>query len=955
METHKGGTLPKRSCDHSRTCSKTSHSCVCDSVLAVLVLLQLVLLAVGLAYVLYVTAPVGDVCTWWPWAVAISCLIFLLDALATSALLSGLVCARVKRAKYDYYVEMEERVMNSVQDGSSSAAPKPSMSTCCCWILGIFVVLLFVVIVALVVVVALYNPTTVLPTQLPGLYEALDIKYDVNGVPHITAQNVHDAFMGVALVHCRDRLWQMDMSRRLGLGSLSELLGSTALRADMSIHILGLNRAVERTVAALDDTTRMVMQAYVDGVNAYLATNPTLPLEYTVLGVTPRQWEIGDLIAWFKVIDMYMSHDLRRTQMFYDFLTVYGLSYERIMTLLPPVDRSAVPTAILLEDMANGHGPALGRVCPASETDPPAMIDFINSFIGQAAPTGDEEDDDSSSGKYFFSEFFFGGVKASNNWVVSGEFTGAGPILANDPHLTLSSPSVWYQLHLTIEDEQEIYGVTFPGYPFALLGKTNKFSWGVTNAGVDVQDLYLIDLDPSDSSRYMKHGVSYPFKVITEQIAVKDSSSYPVTVRLTQDDMPILTDMYMPIRNGPPIALKWACIDPSVTDTTPKGLYHLNLDVDDWASFKDAMSYSIGPVLNFVFASNTGDIGYHLVGRVPQRPLGFTGGWPVPYNGSYDWNGFIEFNDLPWTLNPPRGWIANANSMITPIGYEAEGCLMPGGWDAHFRQQRMDDVLAELVANANQHPVSVYDMQTLQMDAVAYRFNSLYPLFETLHQHPELLSDDSQEWVQRLLFWDSDSGIGSHEAAIFNSFLLELLRVDKAETGQDQWGNWFNAWMHIVNVFTGDEYDPGCGGDCLAYAAQAFNNAFIRVNSSTEWGVDVHKAYFLHSVMSSAPDMVSCMFNRNAEDGGDCATIQSGCPADSADFRCVSGPGMRCVFEFPGGDHFENTISWMNSVGNSGNPLSWHYDDLLGPWSDGGFTDPTTAAIETVFHIEPEY
>ncbi|KAH3756787.1 penicillin acylase family protein [Pelomyxa schiedti] len=932
----------------SLKCKLPSSHNLAQGALAAGLCTQAALCASAVVYASVVTRHISDACVWWGVSVGVAAGLLVAANLALSGAVFGAwrLVSKHSVAPNEWPSYLLLRGTNLVQP--SNLKYKIFIGCGSALVFIAFVISLFILIV-----VAINIPDDGIPAQIPGLYDEVDITYDSNGVPHIYARNLHDGVMSIALVHSRDRLWQMEMSRRIGLGTISEILGNATLDDDIAMRTLGINRAVKRSVATLSNESRAILQAYCDGVNAFLDTDPQLPLEFTLLGVKPRRWELEDTISWLKVIDLYMAHDIRRQGIFWNFLTKQGLSYSRIMELYPAINRTATATTLSLEDMANGHGPTVGEVCPASEIDPPEMIDYINSFIKKMPSPSSTP---TASPSPTFHNTFSGGVEASNNWVVHGNITGTGPILANDPHLQFSSPAIWYQVHLVVEGQYDIYEATFPGFPLGLIGKTTLGSWGVTNGGVDVQDLYVIDTDQNDPSRYIYNGSSLSFITETEEILVKDSSPYILNVRLTQDAMPILTDNYMDSNGDTVLALKWATIDPTIIDTTMDALSMINFNLSDWESFTEAVSLLIGPVLNLVFTSSNGDIGYRLGGLVPQRRSGYSGKFPVPGNGSYEWTGYIPFDELPWSRNPPKGWLATANNMITPVGYEKPGCILPGCFDVHFREQRISDSLRDLSSRKLRN-ITAFDMQNLQMDSVSMRFQSLIPVLQQLQLHPELLSAESQDWVDNLLLWDGVSSIGSHEAAVFNSWAQELLRVDKNETGQDQWGSYFNAWMHIVSTFTGQENNPGCEGDCTAFAARAFNNAFKRVGSSDQWGVTVHQAAFNHLVMNSAPSPIRCVFNRHVADGGDCDTVQSACPADSDDMQCTAGPGFRAVFSYEddAGEGIMGAAAteWMLSLGQSGNPLSSHYDDMMKVWSQGQLFEATSYTVESTYHISP--
>eukprot|EP01105_Mastigella_eilhardi_P006355 TRINITY_DN17961_c0_g1_i1.p1 TRINITY_DN17961_c0_g1~~TRINITY_DN17961_c0_g1_i1.p1 ORF type:complete len:939 (-),score=183.12 TRINITY_DN17961_c0_g1_i1:167-2983(-) len=875
-------------------------------------------------FTVWATRQLAGECSWWPYAVAILLvLVLVFPAIPVAVCLcgsgsfigrkkaKGLLCGRV--------VEV---------------------------ICGLLFSVAFVVVVGIACALVYLETGHRIPREIAGLSDEVTIEYDYNDIPHITASTMRDAFLGIGLVHARHRLWEMESERRLGKGTLSEVLGADSLSADMEMRNLGLYLAAQRVLALLSDAEKDALQGYCDGVNAYIDSNPHLPLEFLIFGFKPAHWEPVDSLVIAKVMGFELSTDLDAMITRWQWLIEHNVSYERALQLYPQYNRSAHLTGLALDEMSV---PSVGVVEPASETEAPEIINFYNSLRGHKASTYPDAVGAAEANRlltstpsvqpYDFEPLRHG---PSNNFVVSGKLTGTGPILANDPHLTLSSPGVWFGMRLTIRGLSEAVGVAFPGVPGIVIGHTEHAAWGVTTTAADVQDLYVIDVT-ADGQGYHYDGQVLPFVTRQEVISIKDKDPYIMTVYLTQDGMPLLTaPLVHPY--GPPLALKWPAIDPAVDDLTVLSFYKLLL-VANWTDFREALRGFVGPVHNFVFASDNGDIGYLMPGLLPQRSPGHTGLFPVPGNTSaYRWRDYIPFDLLPQSLNPEKGYIVTANNQITPIGYEKPGWNMHGEYLMHYRAQRISDLIEQMAA-AN-HLITVEDLRTIQLDVASTQFQDLLPAIRGMPE--SALSSVASEWRQKLLVWDGNEVVGSEEATVFNSWVLELQRVDSNELGMTQWGDWSTAWAHILGVFLGEEEDPGCDGDCPLFAAQALNTAVMRFTPGKKWGSDLHRAQFLHPVMSSAPDYVGCIFDRTAEHGGDCNTVNAGCFKDNSEMGMTIGPSYRQIIalsDINGGSKF------LVPPGQSGEPLSQHYADMLKPWSAGEYLSMSISDYHTAYRV----
>jgi penicillin amidase len=488
---------------------------------------------------------------------------------------------------------------------------------------------------------------------VPGLLAPVEVIRDDWGVPHIYAQNEQDLFFAQGFVHAQDRLWQMEFNRRIGSGTLSAALGEATEETDRFLRTIGLRRAAEKEWLLLDDDTRSILEAYAAGVNAYVETHrDRLPLEFTILGVDPSPWTAVDTLAWGKVMSFNLGGnyelELLRARI------IAELGEEAAQQLLPPYADGA-PVII----------PPEARSYAWLRDSDFGGLDALAAILGDRGATW-----------------------GSNNWTVHGSHTATGlPLLANDTHLGLNMPSIWYEngLHGGRFDS---VGFSFPGAPMVIIGHNSRIAWGVTNLGPDVQDFYIEKLnDPIHPTQYEFRGEWQELQVVQEIIEVKDQSPVTLDVFITHHG-PIMNDVIGDLEEAEPMALQWTALDSSYLF---RAVTLINL-ASNWDDFRQALSYWDVPSQNFVYADVDGNIGYQSPGNIPVRAPGHQGLVPVPgWTGEYEWQGSIPFNELPSVLNPPTGFVATANNKVVPDDYPYH---LAFEWAAPYRAQRITELLA---------------------------------------------------------------------------------------------------------------------------------------------------------------------------------------------------------------------------------------------------------------------
>ncbi len=626
-------------------------------------------------------------------------------------------------------------------------------------------------------------PQTSGTLQITGLSAPVSVQRDASGIPQIYAQSSADLFLAEGYVQAQDRFWQMDVDRHITSGTLASMLGSGALKYDEFVRTLGWRTVAEQSYAQLKPETKQFLQAYSQGVNDYLATHSggsSLSIEYTIIGAPlvgtvsdykPAAWTPVDSVAWIEA----MAWDLRENvdnEIARSLLT-QTLSADQIEQLYPSYPYSTHSTIVTQGALV---GSAYEQNATAAAALPSAaqlklaqlsqLLAQIPSVLGPADPAGS-------------------GV-GSNSWVVSGSLTSTGmPLLANDPHLAPSVPSVWYQVglhcvNLGTQCPYDVAGYSFPGMPGVVIGHNANVAWGFTNEGADVSDLYLEKIDGAD---YLYDGKEYPLTERTETIDVAGQQSETITVRSTRHG-PLISDASdtdklvgkdaPAARSGDPaqgaapgiqygVALQWTALQPN---PTMDALFELDR-ATDWTEFRAAAADFTVPAQNLVYADTKGNIGYQAPGRIPIRKSG-DGRWPVPgWTSAYDWTGYIPFSALPNEYDPAQGFIVTANNAVVGPTYPY---TLTTDWDYGYRSQRITDDIKRLTSNG--HKISVSDMASIQNDSYNPEAALLTPYLL------KLKTDAFTKPAQALLKnWDYTQPATSGAAAYYNAVWAEILKL----------------------------------------------------------------------------------------------------------------------------------------------------------------------------------
>ena len=725
---------------------------------------------------------------------------------------------------------------------------------------------------------------------VPGLASPVEVLRDRYAVPHVLAGSLRDAAFGLGYAHAQDRLWQMEMARRFIQGRLAELFGASAVNTDILMRSMGLYGAAEEAVKHLSPEARSTLQAYADGVNAYLrAHKGPWPIEFLLAGDTPELWMPADSLAVLKGMAMQLS----------------GNAYSEAAraALIPVLGRKGVENFFV----------------PFSAAPVPSYLDTLygTTQTGQAYPVPD--------------------TTASDNWVVDGAHSVTGkPLLANDPHLGFSIPSVWYLAHLSFGDE-DLVGGTLAGLPAIVAGRNRHVAWGETNTGPDTQDLYLERLNPDNRRQYQVPGGWADFENRLETIKVRFGADRRVLVRSTRHG-PVMpgTSALGAAPAGYVMALAWTAF--ASDDTSFDAILGINRarNADD---VKKAGKALVTPMQNIVFADDEGHIGLMLPGRVPIRSERNDSLGIVPaqgWDGRYDWEGFIPPEDMVVVEDPPSGRIATANNDTQPEGYRY---TLSREWEAPYRFNRIETLLQA----TKQHSLQSFRaIQTDMVDTYALELKRYLimagPFSGTDAQAAKLI----EQWKgamqasrpEPLIFvaWERalarriyGDELGIQFANFVNHRPEFTLRALSSEDGEERWCD--------------DRTTPEVE-DCPSRVRLALHDAVTELSQAYgndplrwRWG-DAHTAIHRAQPFGAFP-VIGSYFNREVTMDGGAFTLLR---ADFAmrgpqPYAAIHGAGFRGIYDLAAPDR----SLYIISTGQSGNLFSPHYDDLLSTWAHGGY------------------
>jgi penicillin amidase len=554
--------------------------------------------------------------------------------------------------------------------------------------------------------------------KLEGLHGPVKVFRDAWGMPHIYAADEHDLFMAQGFVQAQDRLWQMEINRRLAAGRLSEIMGPQTIEIDRFMRTLGVMRAAKEELSAYTGSSLEILQAFSEGVNAFLRIKRRgLPLEFRILRFRPEPWQPEDSVAWGKVMALFGStnwqEELVRAMM------AEALGPEKTRDLL---DRNKRPTPTIIPPRLGAKAPD----CNGSSKNP----------------------------------FTFPVSGASNSWVVGGKKTLTGyPILANDMHLPVAVPSIWYEMHLA-GGRFDVIGLSFPGIPLVIAGHNQDVAWGITFSCTDVQDIFFERFHDEGRSLYLYRDRWLDTQIIEEEIRIKGQMKPDLhRVSVTRHG-PVISDHVAGMTGLKyPFCLRWSAQAPG--NMVPNML-GINL-ARKWEDFKAAAQNWTEPPINLVYADKQGNIGYLLASRIPIRAGGHGEGPFEGWTGENEWLGYVRENQKPFLLNPERGFLATANNQVVGPGYPYYLSVdyVPG-----FRAARIEESLSE-----TGRKFCVEDFRNLQGDLKSPAAQSVLAVAGRIGGR----SPEAAQLVKVLRGWDQAMSSDSSGGAIYMVLIQRLL------------------------------------------------------------------------------------------------------------------------------------------------------------------------------------
>ncbi len=794
-----------------------------------------------------------------------------------------------------------------------------------------YLVLLLILLVALIGLGVVYTlrspfPQTDGALTVSGLQDSVTVKRDELGVAHIYAENTHDLFFAQGYTHAQDRFWQMEFWRHIGMGRLSEIVGPPTLETDKFIRNMGWNRlAVNSAENYRVNSPELwtILEAYSAGVNAWIADNgDNISFNQTVLNLSAGEWEIEPwepvhTVAWGVVMawDLRGSSNLNSEQSWAELQEALGPELlEQIMPAYPANRPVIVPSS------AETHTPTPANAEPAeAATDQPINLSQF-TFVGSEPPNG----------------FALGSGPqlGSNNWVVAGQHTDTGqPLLADDPHVGVQMPSIWYWngLHAPGWD---VAGMSFAGVPGVIIGHNDRIAWGVTNMTADSQDVYIEKLNPDNPRQYEVNGEWQDMVLIKEEIKVNGGETVVLDVYETVHG-PLLNTLDEELEQA--LTARW-------TAATPSRIFQSVIELNqaqDYEGFRDALSKWDSSPQNIVYADVDGNIAYQSTGLYPVR-RGWEGTQPVAgWTGEFEWDGFIPYDEMPRLFNPPEGFIVTANNAIVDAQFPY---YLARDWASGDRAQRITDMLEAQIETGGE--VSAEIFQQIQNDNYELLLDSYRPLLATLDTQSEL----EQEALGLILDWDGQLAIDSTGATAFEVFLWQLAEsaiADEIGGATDvSNGSRTRIFLHALaadldsqlwdNITTSKTETPD---DIMRLALEQTTVYLVKtmggIPSNWVWGDLHHITFSSNPLGESGIGQLEAIVNRGPFPvaGGSSAVNANGFSWGDNFGRVRSNPSMRMIIDLA---DFDRSLA-IHPTGQSGHPSHKNYDSMIDLWLNGQY------------------
>lgn len=805
-----------------------------------------------------------------------------------------------------------------------------------------------------------YIPNTIAPKSFPqidgeiqvaGLDGVVDIYRDRMGIPHIYASTTHDLFFAQGYVHAQDRFWQMDFWRHIGSGRLSEMFGEGQVETDMFLRTLGWRQTAEAEYAALGPESKAILDAYAEGVNAYIQGREAveISLEYLILtgllnpDYSIEAWTPVHSLTWGKAMawDLggNMDNEIERA------ILLQTLTPEQLAELFPPYPQDH---PVIVPAIGENASQVEGYLSQADSNSRLSTLDLQSLNLQPLAE------------KLALLDAVLGpssdGI-GSNSWAVSGKLTATGmPLLANDMHLGIQMPSIWYHVAMHCQPRSEacpfeVTGFSFAGVPGVIAGHNDKIAWGYTNVGPDVQDLYIEKVNPENPNQYEVNGQWVDFET-RQEIIQTGGEPVEMTVRISRHG-PVISETYGPLKDevdpkdpeAQPfkersgldlpehyaIALAWTALSPS---SPFEAIWGFN-KAQNWEEFRAAARNFHVPAQNLLYADVEGNIGYQMPGDIPIRAKG-DGTLPVPgWTDEYAWTGFIPFDELPYAFNPQSGYIVTANNQVNPWGYPY---LITKDWNYGYRADRIVDMIENAPGK-----IDIPYIQQMHGDARNGNAESLLPLLLAVELDPGPASVREQ----LLASWDLRDSADSQAAALFEHFWVQLLAVTfHDDLPEEYWpaggSRWYEVMRHLIEQPESPWWDDKNSEAVVETRDEMFARAFEQAVAQMQktygkdpakwpaWG-EMHGATFRNQTLGkSGIGPIEALFNRGPfpTGGGEELVNAAGYTVEEP-FGVDWLPSEREIVDL---GNLDNSLA-IHTTGQSGHAFHPHYDDMAPLWA----------------------
>ena len=824
--------------------------------------------------------------------------------------------------------------------------------------LGILIVIIPVIII-LGLIFNILSKQSFYPTSgeiaVSGLKSQVKIYFDDFGVPHIISQNQDDAYFTQGYLHAQDRLWQMDLTRRVAEGRLSEVFGAQVIEFDKLFRTIGIHRFSYSWYNSISPESKQILTSYTQGVNKFIETHyDNLPVEFDALNYRPEPWKpeqslmLARMMGWDLNIAWYTDYVMGEV------LSKTGI--EKTSLIFPDTNITIYTKPVI--EPVDSTVESEEKETPKKKKfrDETGYLENENAtYLKQVSFLGKNFFESNQNYRNFLG--INGSHTGSNSWVVSGSrsFTGK-PILANDPHLALQAPSRWYEMYIK-GGKLDVRGMTFPGIPGVVIGSNKTISWGLTNLMNDDNDFIILKRDSADSRKYIYNNQATSLDSIKEKIYIKDSVETDFIIYTTKIG-PVISDLKMrgfadmtenpddPYRDKL-MTFRWTGFEQS---DEVNCFYGINT-ASNWDEFKASLKDFSVPAQNFIYSDIYGNIGYRAGGKIPIRKTNTEFSYIFPGEDEIDWTGYIDFDKLPELYNPPEGYIITANTD-------------PYSWMKDSKDKFYISYLWEPSSRFNSIKQfidgrTLFDLEDFKLLQNSYESpyaKGLLKDFFTDTQTGSLNYDtETLAAIEKLKNWNSDIVKNEAASVIYNTYIVYLIKnIFEDELGE----HIFNDFISIQNLpyrslerimnqpesewfdnltTTTQEKRPDIVKKSIIQAVEFLKNKFPGKDvNSWNWG-SVHTVKFRHPL--GFVEALDKTFNIGPYDvGGDQTSVNNteyrfSDVIEKGNFDVVVGASMRMITSMA---DIERPLT-INSTGQSGQPVSTHYSDQARMWSYGDY------------------